>query len=126
MTTRIQLDAHAPSAAVELPIHQPLPDYDLDEIEAPIPRDVDPMLASQGFLDLLDEARGILKAALGPTGLELVQLTGAICGKAGLHRPGLWLVFRESAGSPGKPMSAAAQQRVAAVAEQLRTQLQLG
>jgi hypothetical protein len=126
MTIRIQPDANAPSAAVELPIHQPLPDYDLYEIEAPIPRDVDVMLASQGFLDLLDEARGILTATLGPSGLELVQLTGAICSKAGVHRPGLWLVFRESGAAPGKPMSAAAQQRVAAVAEQLRTQLQLG
>jgi len=126
MTTRIQADANAPSVSVEIPIHQPLPDYDLEEVEAPIPRDVDPMLASQGFLDLLDEARGILKSALAPTGLELVQLTGAICGKAGLHRPGLWLVFRESGAAAGKPMSAAAQQRVAAVAEQLRAQLHLG
>ena len=126
MTMRIEPDANAPSTAVEIPIHQPLPDYDLEEIEAPIPRDVDPMLASQGFLDLLDEARGILKSALAPTGLELVQLTGAICGKAGLHRPGLWLVFRESGATAGKPMSAAAQQRVAAIAEQLRTQLHLG
>jgi hypothetical protein len=123
---RIEPDANAPNTAVEIPIHQPLPDYDLEEIEAPIPRDVDPMLASQGFLDLLDEARGILKSALAPTGLELVQLTGAICSKAGIHRPGLWLVFRESGAAPGKPMSDAAQQRVAAVAEQLRTQLQLG
>jgi hypothetical protein len=125
MPMRIEPDANAPSTAVEIPIHQPLPDYDLEEIEAPIPRDVDPMLASQGFLDLLDETRAILKSTLGP-GLELVQLTGAICSKAGIHRPGLWLVFRESGAAPGKPMSAAAQQRVAAVAEQLRTQLRLG
>ena len=122
---RIQPDAHAPSAAVELPIHQPLPDYDLDEIEAPIPRDVDPMLASQGFLDLLDEARSILKAALGESGLELIQLTGAICGHGGVHRPGLWLVFRETGAAPGGPMSAAAQARVAGVADQLRLRLQL-
>jgi hypothetical protein len=126
MTMRIQPDAHAPSTAVELPIRQPLPDYDLDEIEASIPRDVDVMLASQGFLDLLDEARGILTAALGPSGLELIQLTGAICGHGGVHGPGLWLVFREAGAAPGQPMSATAQARVAAVAEQLRTQLQLG
>jgi hypothetical protein len=123
---RIEPDANQPSTAVEIPIHQPLPDYDLEEIEAPVPRDVDPMLASQGFLDLLDEARGILKSALGSTGLELVQITGAICGKAGVHCPGLWLVFREAGAAPGKTMSPAAQQRVAAIAEQLRTQLQLG
>src|SRR3954463_12988957 len=122
---RIEPDANAPNTAVEIPIQQPLPDYDLEEIEAPIPRDVDPMLASQGFLDLLDEARGILKNSLNQSGLELIQLTGAICGHAGLHRPGLWLVFREAGAALGKPMSSAAQQRVADVAEQLRTQLQL-
>jgi len=126
MSMRIEPDAHAPTAAVELPIRQPLPDYDLKQIEAPIPRDVDPMLASQGFLDLLDEARGILQAAIGPNRLELIQLTGAICGHQGAHRPGLWLVFREAGAAPGRPMSAAAQARVAALAEQLRTQLQLG
>jgi hypothetical protein len=123
---RIEPDARAPSATVELPIFQPLPDYDLLEIEAPEPRDVDPMLASQGFLDLLDEARGILKAALDSSGLELVQLTGAICGEEGSHRPGLWLVFRESGATPGAPMSAAAQSRVVALVEKLRSQLQLG
>ena len=123
---RIQPDVSAPTTAVEIPIHQPLPDYDLEDVEASIPRDVDVMLASQGFLDLIDEVRGILKSSLAQSGLELVQLTGAICGHSGVHRPGLWLVFKESSGAPGKPMSAAAQQRVASLAEQLRTQLQLG
>ena len=126
MTLRIEPDAHAPNAAIELPIRRPLPDYDLEEIEAPIPRDVDPMLASQGFLDLLDEARGILRAVLGESGLELIQLTGAICGQGGVHRPGLWLVLREAGAPPSGPMSAAAQARVAAVADQLRMRLQLG
>jgi hypothetical protein len=126
MTASIQPDANGPTAAVELPIRRPLPDCDLHEIEAPIPRDVDPMLASQGFLDLLDEARGILQAAIGQNGLELVQLTGAICGHEGAHRPGLWLVFREAGAAPGRPMSAAAQARLATLAEQLRTTLQLG
>jgi hypothetical protein len=123
---RIEPDANAPNTAVEIPIQQPLPDYDLEEIEAPIPRDVDPMLASQGFLDLLDEARGIVKNSLDQSGLELIQLTGAICGHSGAHRPGLWLVFREAGAVSGKPMSAVAQQRVGAIAEKLRSQLQLG
>ena len=59
-------------------ITQPLPDYDLEEVEAPIPRDVDPMLASQGFLDLIDEIRAQLKKELADGKLEVVQLTGAI------------------------------------------------
>jgi len=43
---RIQFDAKAPNAAIELQVRRPLPDYDLEEIEAEVPRDVDPMLAT--------------------------------------------------------------------------------
>ena len=133
MTIRIQPDANAPSAAVELPIHQPLPDYDLDEVEAAVPRDVDVMLASQGFHDLVDEARAILSSVLRGGELEVVQLTGAICtpkgpaasGAPAVHRPGLWLVLREIRAASGEPMSPGAQARVARVADELCTRLQL-
>jgi len=125
VSVRIRYDAKAPSAAIELQIRHPLPDYDLDEIEATVPRDVDPMLASQGFHDLLDEARGILARVLDGSGIEVAQLTGAICSENHVHRPGLWLVLREPGTSAGHPMSPAAETRVALVADELRTQLQL-
>ena len=123
MAIKIAHDADAPTASIELMITQPLPDYDLEDVEAPVPRDVDPMLASQGFKDLLDEARGILERELAGSGLEIAQLTGAICHDKGVHRPGIWLVLRER--SAAKEMSAAARQRVAAVAETIRQSLQL-
>ena len=123
MSVKISHDAAAPSASVELMITQPLPDYDLDEVEAAIPREVDPMLASQGFKDLLDEVRAILSRELAGSSLEVAQLTGAICRDASVHRPGIWLVLRERGASGA--MSAAARERVAAIAETLRTTLQL-
>ena len=125
VSVRIQYDAKAPNAAIELQIRHPLPDYDLEEIEAQVPRDVDPMLASQGFHDLLDEARGILSRALDGSGLEVTQLTGAICTDHHVHRPGLWLVLREPTTAVGHPMSPAAETRVAQVADELRLRLQL-
>ena len=64
MSIKIALDKAAPASSVELMITNQLPDYDLEDIEAAIPRDVDPMLASQGFKDLLDEARAILDREL--------------------------------------------------------------
>ncbi len=118
MTTKISHDAGAPTSSVELMITRPLPDYDLEEVEAAIPRDVDPMLASQGFKDLLDEARVILERELAGTGLEIAQLTGAICHDGGVHRPGIWLVLRERA-AKGE-MSAPARKQVAGLAEKLR------
>jgi hypothetical protein len=118
MTTKISHDAGAPTASVELMITRPLPDYDLEEVEAPIPRDVDPMLASQGFKDLLDEARGILEKEMAGSGLEIAQLTGAICHDQNVHRPGIWLVLRER--SAKGDMSAVARTQVAALAEKLR------
>jgi hypothetical protein len=118
MTTKIPHDAGAPTASVELMITRPLPDYDLDEVEAPIPRDVDAMLASQGFKDLLEEARGILEKEMAGSGLEIAQLTGAICRDGNVHRPGIWLVLRER-GAKGD-MSGPAQQQVARLAEKMR------
>ena len=125
VSVRIRYDAEAPSAAIELQIRRPLPDYDLEEIEAEIPRDVDPMLASQGFHDLLDEARAILARVLDGSGIEVTQLTGAICSDNHVHRPGLWLVLHEAGSAVGHPMSATAETRVALAADELRSQLQL-
>src|SRR5580704_10543870 len=118
MTTKISHDAGAPTASVELMITRPLPDYDLEDVGAPIPRDVDPMLASQGFKDLLDEARGILEKEVAGSGLEIAQLTGAICHDKSVHRPGIWLVLRER-DAKGE-MSAPARQQVTRLAEKLR------
>jgi hypothetical protein len=123
MAIKISHDAGAPNASIELMITHPLPDYDLDEVEAPVPRDVDPILASQGFKDLLDEARMILDRELAGGSLEIAQLTGAICHDKQIHRPGLWLVLCER--GTAKEMSPAARQRVAAIAETLRTILEL-
>lgn len=123
MAIKISHDPGAPIASIELMITQPLPDYDLHDVKAAIPRDVDPMLASQGFKDLLDEARGILQSELSGSGLEIAQLTGAICHDGGIHRPGIWLVLREHGAA--KEISARGRERIAKIAESLRSSLQL-
>ena len=125
MGIKITHDAKSPTASVELKITRPLPDYDLDEVEAPVPRDVDPMLASQGFKDLLDEIRSMLESDLAASGLEIAQLTGAICHDKNVHRPGIWLVVREKSAADSQAMSQAARGKVAALAEALRSNLQL-
>src|SRR5450755_945801 len=99
MSIRVIADQDKPSATIEIPLYKPLPDYDLDQLEQPTPRDVDTILVSQGFRDLVDDARGVLMDLLAhppaqpdapesakldfthsaPPPLELTQLTGAIC-----------------------------------------------
>jgi len=99
MSIRVVADEHQPCATIEIPLDKPLPDYDLTELEQPTPRDIDAILVSQGFRDLVDDARGVLTDLLShppkqlsspenadldfthssPLPLELVQLTGAIC-----------------------------------------------
>jgi hypothetical protein len=123
MAIRIAHDPGKPTASIEFMITQPLPDYDLEDVEASIPRDVDPMLASQGFKDLIDEARAILNRELAESALEIAQLTGAICNDRGIYRPGIWLVLREQ-GNVAE-MSPGARQRVAAIAEHVRANLEL-
>ena len=123
MAIKIAHDAGAPAASIELMITRPLPDYDLEDIEAPIPRDVDPMLASQGFKDLLDEVRSLLNREPAAKNFEIAQLTGAICHDKDVYRPGIWLVLRER--GAGKEMSPAARQHVATMAETIRVSLGL-
>jgi hypothetical protein len=123
MSITIRFDKGEPTASAEFMIENPLPDYDLEDTEAPVPRDVDPMLASQGFKDLIDEVRAILQREPVGVDFELVQLTGAICHTVNVYRPGIWLVMREK-GANGD-MSEAARERFTAVAEKIREDLKL-
>src|SRR5271168_1820187 len=125
MPVKISYDAGAPTVSVEIMLTEPLSDYDLLEVEAPIPREVDPMLASQGFKDLLDEARTLLDRELAGSNLEIVQLTGAICHDKDVHRPGIWLVLRERVTGKDREMSVAARDRIAAIANSLPKLLEL-
>src|SRR5580704_12955732 len=146
MSIHISADANQPSATIEIPLEQPLPDYDLEQLEQPTPRDVDAILVSQGFRDLVDDARGVLMDLLAhppfqpnspenknldfthsaPPPLELTQLTGAICpGDDEVYRPGLWIVLRDTPAKPRAALPPATQERVAAIAAELVRRLGL-
>lgn len=125
MAIKITYDEHAPTAAVELAITKPLPEYDIAEVDLLVPREVDGVLVTQGFKDLVDDARGLLEGLLHSMGLEISQITGAICPDGKIFRPGLWLVLRETGAPAAQQMSALARQRTAAIAEELRIRLRL-
>jgi hypothetical protein len=131
---RISADKDQPSLAVEIPITKPLPDYDLDQVEQPTPRDIDGVLVSQGFRDLVDDARGVLTELIanpphlpntsGLTDLELnhipdfeiTQLTGAICpGEEEVYRPGLWIVLKDKNSAEKKSLSEVALEHANAI-----------
>src|ERR1700747_287647 len=126
MSMRIVADKNQPSAAIEIPLAKPLPDYDLHQLEQPTPRDVDAILVSQGFRDLVDDARGVLTELLNATRLELAQFTGAICpGDDETYRPGLWIVLRDKNSAPGRGLSLDSRTGISAIAQELLTRLQL-
>lgn len=146
MSLRIIPDEGKPSAAIEIALEHPMPDYDLDQIDQPTPRDVDGVLVSQGFRDLVDDARGILTelvahephAAPSSRGcnldlshtnehaFELDQLTGAICpGDDEVYRPGIWIVLHDRQANQKASLTQAAKERVAAIARELMKRLQL-
>jgi hypothetical protein len=127
MSIRISPDQNQPSAAIEISLEKPLPDYDLEQVDQPTPRDVDIILVSQGFRDLIDDARGVLTDMLSQTGLEITQLTGAICpGDEDVYRPGLWIVLRDPHAQPKTTLPAATQDGIASIAAKLADRLQLG
>jgi hypothetical protein len=151
MSIRLIPDNDKPYTAIEIALEAPLPDYDIHDIEQPTPRDVDGILVSQGFRDLVDDARGILLELMAappeiagiepgesplaplnitdhdPCHLELVQLTGAICpGKEDdVYRPGLWIVIRDTRCKPGEPLPQTARDRIAQIARRLMKRLEL-
>jgi hypothetical protein len=139
MSIRIVPDKDQPSASIEIALEKPLPDYDLEQVDQPTPRDVDAILVSQGFRDLVDDTRGILMDLLAlPTshhpGLDLVsdsplvlaQLTGAICpGDDEVYRPGLWIVLQDPHAKPKTALPAATRERIAAITAELAKRLQL-
>ena len=146
MSIRVIPDENQPSAAIEISLEKPLPDYDLLQLDQPTPRDVDTVLVSQGFRDLVDDARGVLMDLLAhppyqanspehanldfthsaPLALELTQLTGAICpGDDEVYRPGLWIVLRDLHAKPKTTLPAATQERITAIAAELAKRLGL-
>jgi hypothetical protein len=139
MSIRIVPDENQPSASIEIALDKPLPDYDLEQMDQPTPRDVDAILVSQGFRDLVDDARGILMDLLSQhaahrpgldlaadSPLELAQLTGAICpGDDEVYRPGLWIVLQDPHAKPKTALPSATKQRIAAIAAELAKRLQL-
>src|SRR5499433_1521732 len=151
MSIRLIPDEDKPYTAIEIAIEAPLPDYDLREVEMPTPRDVDGVLVSQGFRDLVDDARGILLELMAappdiagiepgesslaplhitdhdPCYLELVQLIGAICpgNEDDVYRPGLWIVIRDTRCKPGEPLLAPSRARIELIARKLMKRLAL-
>ncbi len=146
MSIRIIPDQGQPSAAIEISLSTPLPDYDLLQLDQPTPRDVDAVLVSQGFRDLVDDARGVLMDLLAhppfqanspehanldfthsaPQALELTQLTGAICpGDDEVYRPGLWIVIRDPHAKLKTILPSATQERITAIIAELAKRLSL-
>lgn len=145
MPPRIVPDENQPSAAIEIPIAKPLPDYDLEEIEHPTPRAADGILASEGFRDLLDDARGVLMEILAEPAkpvskqimdlhippaaehpLEIAQLSGAIVPDDGnVYRPALWIVLRDDRAEAQQALPPTSLEHVKEAAQELVRRLQL-
>jgi len=143
MAIRIIPDTGQPSAAIEITLDKPLPDYDLEQVEQPSPRDIDSLLVSQGFRDLVDDARGVLMelAASPPRAygngredlhfterdhFEITQLTGAICPSGeDVYRPGLWIVLRDTKAAANSNLCDAAIKHVRVIMNELVNRLGL-
>jgi len=84
MFIRIAPDKDQPSAAIEIPLAKPLPDYDLHQLEQPTPRDVDAVLVSQGFRDLARASNSPSSPA--PSAPATMKLIAPACGSSFVTR----------------------------------------
>jgi hypothetical protein len=136
---RVIADEDKPFVAIEVPLEKPLPDYDLEDLDKPTAREVDGILVSQGFRDLVDDARGVLLEILSehhksiaeetssltdldltpeaPQPMEITQLTGAICTYDEGYRPGLWIVLRNCHTPPNQGLSPGLVERISHYAQ---------
>jgi hypothetical protein len=142
---RIAADKDQPSVAIEIPLRKPLPDYDLEQMEQPTPRDIDALLVSQGFRDLVDDARGVLMELIANppavrnttvlvdldltqvTDFEITQLTGAICPGEDdeVYRPGLWIVMKDRKSQPKHCLNEVAMDQVRLIVHEFQKRLNL-
>jgi len=148
MSIRVIPDQGQPSASIEIALEKPLPDYCLEQVDQPTPRNVDAILSSEGFRELIDDARGVLMDLLAhppapPQSehehemdldfthprplLELRQLGGAICPGEDdeVFRPGLWIVLYDPHAKPKTSLPHATLECIAAVGAELVKRLQL-
>ncbi len=147
MPLKLIPDEDKPFVSLEIPLEKSLPDYDLHDLEKPTPREVDGILVSQGFRDLVDDARGVLLEILcehrktlaeesdhltdldltpdTPHPMEIVQLTGAICTQEESYRPGLWIVLKDNHVLPNQRLSPALLERVKHYAEEFVRRMDL-
>ena len=147
MPLKVIPDKDKPSVAIEIPLEKPLPDYDLEDLEKSSPPEVDAILVSQGFRDLVDDARGVLLEVLcehhktfieesdhltdldltpdEPHPMEITQLTGAICTQDENYRPGLWIILRDNHAPANQGLSPALIERVNHYAAELVRRMEL-
>ena len=146
MPLKVIPDTDKPFISIEIPLEKSLPDYDLHDLEKSTPRDVDAVLVTQGFRDLVDDARGVLleilcehrKTIVGQSThltdleltpdvppLEIMQLTGAICTQDEVYRPGLWIVLRDNQVPQYQPPSPVLVERVKRYAGELVRRMDL-
>ena len=144
MSIRFAADKNQPALAAEIPLEHPLPDYDLEQMEQPTPRDIDGILVTQGFRDLVDDARGILtdlvahppplpdESHLVDLGLgaqphfEIAQLTGAICPSDDeVYRPGLWIVLKDEKATANQPLGEVALEQAKVIVKAMAKRLGL-
>jgi hypothetical protein len=146
MPIKVIPDTDKPFISIEIPLEKSLPDYDLHDLEKSTPRDVDAVLVTQGFRDLVDDARGVLLEILcehrktiveqsthltdleltpDAPPLEIMQLTGAICTQDEVYRPGLWIVLRDNRAPQNRPPSPALVEHVKYYADELARRMDL-
>src|ERR1700682_5845320 len=143
MAIRIIPDMGQPSTAIEIALEKPLPDYDLEQVEQPSPRDIDSLLVSQGFRDLVDDTRGVLMELAesppraGVNGsecrhfaerdhFEITECTAPICPSGeDVYRPGLWIVLRDTRAAANSNLCDAAIKHVRVIMNELVNRLGL-
>jgi hypothetical protein len=108
-------------ASVEFMIGSALPDDRLKKPEAQERSDIQPVIASQGFKELVQAVRAAFAQELAGGKFEVLHISGIVCHDVDVYRPGILLIIEE-AGREGT-IREVGRERITAIAEAVRERM---
>lgn len=123
MPITIRFDRDKPIASVEFMIQSALPDHELMPIEAQERSEIQPVIASQQFKDLVEAVQSAFEKELAGGKFEIARISGIVCHDVSVYRPGILLIVQEKGRE--ETIREKGRERITAIAEAVREKLEL-
>lgn len=108
-------------ASVEFMIRNALPNHGLTRIEAQERSEIQPVIVSQEFKDLVEAVRAAFEKELAGGKFGIARVSGIVCHDVSVYRPGILLIVQEK--GRDATINEAGREHITAAAETVRERL---